>query len=91
MAIVMQCCRLSRILVPAAAILLLVTEVSFALQDGLARTPPMGFNTWNYFGCEGNRETVILKVANAMVAKHPANWEGKEISLRDVGYEYVSR
>lgn len=27
-----------------------------ALDDGLVSTPPMGFNTWNGFGCELQQE-----------------------------------
>jgi len=26
---------------------------------GLALTPPMGWNSWNHFGCEGINEEVI--------------------------------
>ena len=46
--------------------------------DRLARTPPMGFNTWNKFGCNVSEE-LIRGVADAMVAN----------GMRDAGYEYV--
>jgi alpha-galactosidase len=48
------------------------------LQDGLARTPPMGFNTWNKFGCDVS-EQLIREIADAMVAS----------GMRDAGYRYV--
>lgn len=44
----------------------------------LAKTPPMGFNTWNTFG-EKIDETVIRETADAMVS----------LGLRDAGYEYL--
>ncbi len=44
----------------------------------LARTPPMGWNSWNTFG-PGINETVVRETADAFVAE----------GLRDLGYEYV--
>ncbi|MBO3085465.1 ricin-type beta-trefoil lectin domain protein [Cellulomonas sp. zg-ZUI188] len=49
-----------------------------ALDNGVARTPPMGWNTWNTFGCNIN-ETLIRQMADAIVSK----------GLRDLGYKYV--
>ncbi|MEU0082231.1 glycoside hydrolase family 27 protein [Micromonospora tulbaghiae] len=49
-----------------------------ALDNGVARTPPMGWNTWNTFGCNIN-ETLIRQTADAIVAN----------GLRDLGYKYV--
>lgn len=49
-----------------------------ALDNGVARTPPMGWNTWNTFGCNIN-ETLIRQMADAIVAN----------GLRDQGYKYV--
>ncbi|SBT66005.1 alpha-galactosidase [Micromonospora sediminicola] len=49
-----------------------------ALDNGVARTPPMGWNTWNTFGCNIN-ETLIRQTADAIVAN----------GLRDLGYRYV--
>ncbi|MFJ5544187.1 glycoside hydrolase family 27 protein [Micromonospora chalcea] len=49
-----------------------------ALDNGIARTPPMGWNTWNTFGCNIN-ETLIRQTADAIVAN----------GLRDLGYKYV--
>ena len=44
----------------------------------IARTPPMGWNSWNRFGCNVS-ETLIREVADAMVAS----------GMRDAGYQYV--
>ncbi|MEV6304969.1 ricin-type beta-trefoil lectin domain protein [Actinoplanes sp. NPDC051861] len=49
-----------------------------ALENGVARTPPMGWNTWNTFGCNIN-ETLIRQMADAMVSS----------GMRDLGYQYV--
>jgi alpha-galactosidase len=49
----------------------------------------MGFSTWNEFGCTISEETLV-STGNLMIQKHPANWEGKQISLRDAGYTYVN-
>jgi alpha-galactosidase len=49
-----------------------------ALDNGLARTPPMGWNGWNSFGCDVS-EQLIKETADAMVSS----------GMRDVGYEYV--
>jgi alpha-galactosidase len=48
------------------------------LDNGLARTPPMGFNTWNKFACNVN-EDLIKGIADAMVSS----------GMRDAGYQYV--
>jgi alpha-galactosidase len=58
----------------------------FALNNGLARTPPMGFNTWNYFGCRNSsghgaiNEALMKGIADAFVSK----------GMADVGYQYVN-
>ncbi|RKR86501.1 alpha-galactosidase [Micromonospora pisi] len=49
-----------------------------ALNNGVARTPPMGWNTWNTFGCNIN-ETLIRQMADTMVTN----------GMRDLGYRYV--
>lgn len=48
-------------------------------QKQLALTPPMGWNSWNYFGKEAINEKIVKEVIDAMV-KH---------GLKDAGYEYV--
>jgi alpha-galactosidase len=49
-----------------------------ALDNGVARTPPMGWNSWNTFGCNIG-ETLIRQMADAMVST----------GMRDLGYQYV--
>src|SRR4030095_15226332 len=51
---------------------------SQALENAVARTPPMGWNSWNTFGCNIN-ETLIRQMADAIVSS----------GLRDLGYQYV--
>ncbi len=46
--------------------------------DGLALTPPMGWNSWNDFACDVN-EVKIKEVADAMVAS----------GMKDAGYTYI--
>ena len=45
----------------------------------------MGFSTWNEFGCAIS-ETTLVNTGQLMIRKHPADWEGKESSLKDAGY-----
>ncbi|MBT0670773.1 glycoside hydrolase family 27 protein [Novosphingobium profundi] len=46
--------------------------------NGLAQTPPMGWNSWNRFACKISEKT-IRDTADAMVAS----------GMRDAGYTYV--
>ncbi|MEX2428806.1 MAG: glycoside hydrolase family 27 protein [Bacteroidales bacterium] len=46
--------------------------------DELARTPPMGWNSWNKFRCEIN-EVLVMEIADAM----------SESGMKDAGYQYV--
>ena len=46
--------------------------------EGLALTPPMGWNSWNNFGCDVNEE-MIREMADAMVSS----------GMRDAGYTYI--
>jgi alpha-galactosidase len=48
------------------------------LSDGLAPTPPMGWNSWNRFGARID-ERLVLETAEAMIAT----------GMRDAGYRYV--
>ena len=48
------------------------------LSDGLAPTPPMGWNSWNRFGVKID-ERLVLETAEAIV----------ESGMRDAGYRYV--
>ncbi|QNU66656.1 carbohydrate-binding protein [Ruminiclostridium herbifermentans] len=50
-----------------------------ALDNGLAKTPPMGWNSWNVF--HGNiNETQIKQIADAMVSS----------GMKDAGYIYLN-
>jgi alpha-galactosidase len=69
---------LDRSLPKSLAILLLASPVS-ALENGLARTPPMGWNSWNKFQCNVSEE-LVRKTAEAMIAT----------GMRDAGYVYVN-
>jgi alpha-galactosidase len=48
------------------------------LDNGLARTPPMGWNSWNHFGCNVS-EQLIRETADAMASS----------GMRDAGYKYL--
>jgi alpha-galactosidase len=47
--------------------------------NGLALTPPMGWNSWNKFGCEVSEE-LIRETADAMIAT----------GMKDAGYRYIN-
>jgi len=49
-----------------------------ALPNGLARTPPMGWNSWNHFGCDVSSK-LLRETADQMVST----------GMRDAGYKYV--
>ena len=40
-----------------------------ALNNGLALTPQMGWNTWNHFGCGINEDTIV-SAAKALVSNN---------------------
>jgi alpha-galactosidase len=69
-----------------AAGLLLLSGTAFvasatpaqALDNGVGRTPPMGWNSWNTFFCSIN-ESLIRGMADSMVST----------GMRDAGYQYV--
>jgi len=65
---------------------LLLLTFSFCLALGLsaqkftdlAKTPPMGWNSWNKYHCDVSEE-LIMKMADAMVSS----------GMKDAGYEYI--
>ncbi len=62
-------------------IMVIVLAANFegwALDNGLALTPPMGWNSWNKFGCDVS-EDLIRSTADAMVSR----------GMRDAGYQFV--
>jgi alpha-galactosidase len=63
------------------AALLSIVPASLDAQkyEELAPTPPMGWNSWNKFGCDVD-EQLIRETAQAMVSS----------GMKDAGYEYVN-
>ncbi|MDE3056702.1 MAG: glycoside hydrolase family 27 protein [Bacteroidota bacterium] len=61
-----------------AVLFFLASFPLFAGDTGLAKTPPMGWNSWNKFACDIN-ETLIKQIADAMVSS----------GMKDAGYQYV--
>jgi alpha-galactosidase len=56
-------------------------QPALALDNGLARTPPMGFNNWNSTNCRPDfNEAMIKGIADIFVSR----------GLRDAGYQYVN-
>src|SRR5215210_907510 len=53
-------------------------EVVDKAPNGLALTPPMGWNSWNKFACNVTEQT-LRDTADAMVAS----------GMREAGYQYV--
>ena len=53
-------------------------SVTPALDNGLAKTPPMGWNSWNKFGCKVS-EKLIKEMADALVSS----------GMKDAGYDYI--
>ena len=60
------------------ALLLLFTCAS-SLDNGLGRTPPMGWNSWNHFACKIN-ETIVKQTADLLVST----------GLAAKGYKYLN-
>ena len=54
-------------------------EMAAQKFENLALTPPMGWNSWNYYNCDGINEEVIRATADAMVSS----------GMKEVGYEYI--
>ena len=71
--------RIGRVAFGIAALGFLVAAGDLrALDNGLARTPPMGWNSWNKFACNVS-EDLIKQAADAMVSS----------GMKDAGYQYV--
>ncbi|WP_183819868.1 alpha-galactosidase [Parvularcula dongshanensis] len=71
--------RTTTTLASAMALLLAASPAAAQKFDGLADTPPMGWNSWNHFGCQID-EDLIKETADAMARN----------GMRDAGYEYVN-
>jgi alpha-galactosidase len=61
------------------ALLMMIPAFGRALDNGLARTPPMGWNSWNKFACKGINEKVVRESADAMASN----------GMKDAGYQFV--
>ena len=77
----------NKLMMAAAALLLCGSGLSAqekpvpltdSLYRSLAATPPMGWNSWNKFGCNVS-EKLIKEMADAMAAS----------GMADAGYEYI--
>jgi alpha-galactosidase len=55
------------------------TTLVYSHDNGLARTPPMGWNSWNKFGCNVS-EQLIKEIADAMVSS----------GMKKAGYQFVN-
>jgi hypothetical protein len=73
----------------AIVILCICVAYIVALNNGLARTPPMGWNSWNHFGCNTDcttypntciSENLFKQMADAMVSS----------GMAAAGYEYIN-
>ncbi|XP_045814373.1 alpha-galactosidase [Trifolium pratense] len=51
----------------------------YLVENGLGLTPPMGWNSWNHFGCDVN-ENIVRETADAMVSS----------GLSNLGYQYLN-
>jgi len=63
----------------SSILILFLIVGALALENNVGKTPPMGWNSWNHFGCDINEET-IRTAADLMVSS----------GLKDLGYVYVN-
>ncbi|MFI5182891.1 MAG: alpha-galactosidase [Vicinamibacteria bacterium] len=71
--------QLLRRYTPFAALLVTVASAASVMAgDGLALTPPMGWNSWNKFGCDVS-EKLLKETADALVST----------GMKDAGYQYL--
>ncbi|MGV9308944.1 NPCBM/NEW2 domain-containing protein [Nonomuraea sp. NPDC003727] len=65
----------------AATVATAAPAAAAAVDDGLALTPPMGFNNWNSTHCRAEfNEEMVKGIADLFVSK----------GLKDAGYQYVN-
>ncbi len=70
---------MKRILLPLLLLCLFAANARGQKFEQLARTPPMGWNSWNKFGCNVS-ESLIRETADALVSS----------GMKDAGYTYVN-
>jgi alpha-galactosidase len=63
-------------------ILLLLVGLTISLDNGLGKTPPMGWNSWNKFHCNIN-EQLIKQTADLLVSTGLAAKGYKYLNLDD--------
>ena len=66
---------------------ILGVPVALAADDGLARTPPLGWRSWNFYACEIDAG-VFERQADAL-ADRSRTVDGRPTSLLDLGYDTV--
>jgi len=59
-------------------LMMLVSSIHAQKFESLAKTPPMGWNSWNKFACDIDEKT-IRQIADIMVSS----------GMRDAGYQYL--
>ena len=61
-----------------AVVVFLFTGAAAQKFENLAKTPPMGWNSWNKYGCNVS-EALIMQMADVMVSS----------GMKEAGYEYI--
>ena len=56
-----------------------IAGIAVTYDNGVARTPPMGWNSWNHFGC-GNSRAIMEATVDRLL----------NLGLADAGYVYVN-
>ena len=49
---------MKKLLALASLLFMFCVADAYALDNGLAKTPPMGWNSWNKFGCNVNEKLI---------------------------------
>jgi alpha-galactosidase len=73
-----KCLQMTRTLL-TLTVLFAVPVLSHALDNGLAKTPPMGWNSWNKYACKDINEKVVRETADSMASN----------GMKDAGYQYI--
>jgi alpha-galactosidase len=73
-----SCVKLAAFFLITIAVLLALASGAQAWDNGVALTPPMGWNSWNKFGCNVS-EDMIKSMTDAMVSS----------GMKEAGYQYI--
>ena len=68
------------------SIFLFLTTAQAQVNNKLAKSPPMGWNSWNYFGKENINENLIKEVIDAMVYELYFEEEFKKAGIEFMKY-----